>query len=204
MKDSDKTLLNQLKRPFPDAAIKWRIGQVSKDGQKAMALAYIESREVYRRLDDVCGIAGWQTHLHEIKGGFTCELSIKMPDGEWITKSDSADYTDMEAIKGGASSAVKRAAAVWGVGRYLYYLPSVWVKTKVLYTKKNGDPAYGLAEKPTIPNMFTVDFYDNQNGIERWEDVLEMEKIHEKELEDDTKSTEEKKAELKEKLNEDN
>jgi len=201
MKDSDKALLNQLKRPFPAGAIKWRIGQTTKDGSKAMALAYLDAREVYRRLDDVCGVGGWQDKLIEIKDGFICELSIKMPSGEWITKTDSADFTDIESIKGGASSAVKRAAAVWGVGRYLYYMPTVWVKTKVLYTKKDGNPVYGLDGTPEIPHQFTVEYFDNQNGTERWEDVLEFEKFKEKEIEDTTKSTDDKKAELREKLN---
>lgn len=201
MQDSEKALLKQLKRPFPAEAVKWRIGQTSKDGTKALALAYLDAREVYRRLDDVCGLGGWQDKLVEINGGFIAELSIRMPDGTWITKSDSADFTDIESIKGGASSAVKRAAAVWGIGRYLYYLPSVWVATKVLYTKKNGDNVYGLAETPQIPYNFTIEKFDEVEGTSRWEDVLELEKLQEKELEDETKTIKERKQELKEKLN---
>lgn len=185
-------LLRQLKEPFDPNFVKWRIGQVSKDGSKATAFAYLDAREVYKRLDDVCGIGGWQDKLTEINGGFICELSILI-DGDWVTKSDSADFTDMESIKGGASSALKRAAAVWGIGRYLYYLPMVWVKTKVLYTKKNGDPVYGFAEQPQLPTWATPN-----HNIERWEDVAAFEAL--KELEDDSLSVEDKKAALKAKL----
>jgi hypothetical protein len=187
-------LLRQLKEPFNPNFIKWRIGQVSKDGSKATAFAYLDAREVYKRLDDVCGLGGWQDKISEMKDGFICELSILI-DGKWVTKSDAADFTDMEAIKGGASSAIKRAAAVWGIGRYLYYLPVVWVKTKVLYNKKNGDPVYGFAEQPQLP-----DWAMPSHNIERWEDVAELELAKQKELIDNTDSAEDKKAKLLEKL----
>jgi len=191
-------LLRQLKEPFDPNFVKWRIGQVSKDGTKATAFAYLDAREVYKRLDDVCGIGGWQDKIIEIKDGFICELSILIDD-KWVTKSDAADFTDMEAIKGGASSALKRAAAVWGVGRYLYYLPVVWVPTKVLYTKKNGDPVYGFAEQPQLSGHFLPN-----HNVERWEDVLELELAKQKELEDDTQSPTDKKQALKDKLSENN
>jgi hypothetical protein len=41
---------------------------------------------------------------------------------EWVTKEDGAEQTDLESFKGGLSSAIKRAAVVWGIGRYLYDL----------------------------------------------------------------------------------
>lgn len=191
---TEATLLKQLKDPFDPNFVKWRIGQVAKDGSKAKALAYLDAREVYKRLDDVCGVGGWQDTLREINGGFICELSI-MIDGIWVTKSDSADFTDIESIKGGASSALKRAAAVWGIGRYLYYLPNVWVPVTVLYTKKNGDPVYGLAEQPELP-----DWAMPSPSIERWEDVAELELSKQKDLVDDTDSAEDKKARLRKEL----
>lgn len=156
----EAVMLKQLKDPFDAKFVKWRVGQVTKDGKKATALAYLDAREVYKRLDDVCGIDGWSTKLIEIKDGFICELSIKMPDGSWVMKSDSADYTDIEAIKGGASSALKRAAAVWGIGRYLYYLPRVWVEI---------DQFKKLKYIPELP-----DWAMPNPKIERWEDVAEM------------------------------
>lgn len=153
-------MLRQLKEPFDPKFIKWRVGQLTKDKTKASALAYLDAREVYKRLDDVCGVGGWQDKLIELKEGFTCELSILIDD-VWITKSDSADYTDIEAIKGGASSALKRAAAVWGIGRYLYYLPRVWVEVDEYKQLKS------IPELPewAIPNA----------DIPRWEDVAELE-----------------------------
>lgn len=153
-------LLKQLKDPFDPKFLKWRVGQLTKDKTKATALAYLDAREVYKRLDDVCGLGGWQSKMTSIEKGFICELSILI-DGQWITKSDSADYTDIEAIKGGASSALKRAAAVWGIGRYLYYLPRVWVEV---------DEYKNLRSIPDLPDWATP-----SHGLERWEDVAELE-----------------------------
>ena len=188
--DAQKALLKQLKDPFNPSFIKWRVGQTTTDKKKASALAYLDAREVYKRLDDVCGCGGLQSKLIEIKDGFTCELSILI-DGQWITKSDSADFTDIESIKGGASSALKRAAAVWGIGRYLYYLPRVWVDYDA--DKKQ------LKEVPELP-----DWAMPTNNLERWEDVAELELSRQKELVDDTLSTDDKKAKILEKLDENN
>jgi hypothetical protein len=54
-------------------------------------------------------------------GGVMCGLSVRVGD-EWVTKWDGAENTDVEGVKGGLSSAMKRAAVQWGVGRYLYGL----------------------------------------------------------------------------------
>lgn len=194
-RDTQEAMLKQLKNPFDPKFVKWRVGQTAKDKTKATALAYLDAREVYKRLDDVCGIDGWSSKITEIKDGFICELSIKMPGGEWVTKSDAADFTDIEAIKGGASSALKRAAAVWGIGRYLYYLPNVWAPVKVLYTKKNGDPVYGLTEVPELP-----DWAKPSATIERWEDVAEMAMETEETIVEDQPNVTDAKAKLREAL----
>jgi len=155
------TLLKQLKDPFDPRFIKWRVGQTSKDKTKATALAYLDAREVEKRLDDVMGAGNWSDKIIELKNGFICELSLFI-DGQWVTKSDAADNTDIEAVKGGASSALKRAAAKWGVGRYLYYLPRVWVGYDETYKQ--------LKEIPELP-----DWAMPNQGIARWEDVAELE-----------------------------
>lgn len=111
---------------FDRAAISWRAQSVTKEGNKAMALAYIDARDVMDRLDSVIGAADWQDR-YEFSGARTiCYLSIKIGD-EWVTKADGAGDTDVEAEKGAISDAFKRAAVKWGIGRYLYALPAPWV-----------------------------------------------------------------------------
>ena len=103
-----------LKRPFPEGKIRWRKGGGGAE------LAYITARDVMDRLDDVVGVANWQTKYSWIGDRMICELSVRI-DGEWITKSDGADDSNIEGAKGGISDALKRAAVLFGVGRYLYY-----------------------------------------------------------------------------------
>lgn len=115
-----------LAAPFPPHAVHWRAQNVTRDGDKALALAYIDARDVMDRLDEVCGPANWQTYYDETPTGrVICKLSIRIDD-EWICKSDGAGSTAVEGEKGGISDALKRAAVAWGVGRYLYDLRNIW------------------------------------------------------------------------------
>lgn len=116
-----------LAAPFPPEVIHWRVGATNKDKAKGLALAYLNARDVQKRLDAVCGVENWQQKYRDVGGGkLTCELLIRIGD-EWVGKSDGAGATDIEAEKGAFSDAFKRAAVSWGIGRYLYDLKSPWV-----------------------------------------------------------------------------
>src|SRR3546814_10518376 len=70
-----------------------------------------------RRLDDVCGPAGWQDSYAETgKGRLICTISILCGD-QWISKSDGAGDTAVDGEKGAISDAFKRCAVKRGVGR---------------------------------------------------------------------------------------
>lgn len=119
-------MFDQLSAPFPPEAIHWRAQTVTRDGDKALALAYIDARDVQDRLDAVCGPANWKdSYVETTKGRTICTLEIRV-DGEWIGKSDGAGDTDVEGEKGSISDALKRAGVKWGIGRYLYDLGNVW------------------------------------------------------------------------------
>lgn len=118
--------ITALAAEFPHDVISWRAQSVTKDGTKAMALAYIDARDVMRRLDDVCGPAGWQCRYPHAGAKTICEVGIKIGD-EWVWKANGAGDTDIEAEKGAISDAFKRAAVLWGIGRYLYDMPAPWV-----------------------------------------------------------------------------
>ncbi len=116
-----------LAAPFNPSDLEWRPGATNADKTKALALTYLTSRAVMDRLDEVVGPPNWRDDFKPgPDGGLICGLSLRL-DGEWITKWDGAENTDIEAIKGGLSDAFKRAAVKWGIGRYLYKLPSSWV-----------------------------------------------------------------------------
>ncbi len=155
------TMLKQLKDPFEPKFVKWRVGATNQEKTKGIALAYIDSREVKKRFDEVCGLMGWQDRLIPVDNGFISEIDIKF-DNEWVTKSNAAGNTKVEPIKGGASDAFKRAASKWGVGHYLYYLPNVWVDIKP------QGKSFVLAEIPELPDWALP------GRVEKWEDVAEM------------------------------
>ena len=124
--------LNKLKEPFPASDIEWRLQSCGEKNGKfwGKALAYITSRAVQDRLDEVCGPDGWQTSIRREGDAYLCTLSIRVTheDGttEFISRTDGADATDIEPIKGGISGAVKRVAVQFGIGRYLYNLKDSW------------------------------------------------------------------------------
>lgn len=117
-----------LAAPFRPDQVSWRVGSVKKDGTAAMALAFIDARDVMDRLDEVCGPANWQDRYPHVDKKTVCEIDIYIEGRGWVTKSDGAGDSDIEAEKGALSDAFKRAAVRWGIGRYLYHLPSPWVK----------------------------------------------------------------------------
>ena len=118
-------LAEKLKHPFHPRRIHWRVG-ATREG-RGMPLAYVDARDVMNRMDWACGIEGWQDNYEESPTGrIICTISIKI-DGEWISKTDGAGSTGVEAEKGAISDAFKRAAVKFGVGRYLYYIDSFWI-----------------------------------------------------------------------------
>lgn len=113
-----------LSAPFNPTEISWRVGSTNKAKDKGMALAYLDARSIMERLDSVVGPENWQAR-YPFPG--CCEVGIKVGN-EWVWKANGAGQTDIEGEKGQYSGAFKRAAVLWGIGRYLYDLPSPWVE----------------------------------------------------------------------------
>ena len=123
-------VMKRLQAPFAPEEIEWRVGATNREKTKGMALAFVTNRAIQNRLDEVFGCFGWMNEYREWRGNAQlCGISVKH-EGEWFTKWDGASDTDFEAVKGGLSDAMKRAAYQWGIGRYLYNLEPVWVPIK--------------------------------------------------------------------------
>ena len=142
--------LSRLADPFDPSDIDWKPGATTRDKSKGLAMAYLSSRAVQQRLDDVCGPADWRNEFREGPGGgVLCGISVRVEraDGtsEWVTKWDGSENSQVEAVKGGLSGSMKRAAVQWGVGRYLYDIPSPWVRL---------DDRGRFAETPKIPRQY--------------------------------------------------
>lgn len=132
--------LDKLKDPFDASDIEWRIGSSNVDKTSGLALAYVTNRAIQDRLDEVAGPLNWRNEFERWNGkGVKCGISVRDGEnGEWITKYDGADDTNIEPTKGGFSDSMKRAAVQWGIGRYLYDLPSPWVPLENGRLTKDG------------------------------------------------------------------
>jgi len=113
--------LNKLKDPME---YQWK--QQTKTG---LCVAYIDARQVQDKLDEVCGPENWQNEFRQVNGHLHGGVGIKIGE-EWVWKWDVGIPSEMDPTKGEASGAFKRAAVHWGVGRFLYDVESVRLKTK--------------------------------------------------------------------------
>ena len=140
----DDKIMDLLQAPFEANEIEWRVGSTTADKEKGLALAYVTNRAMQNRLDNTFGCFGWRNEFKEWKSSSQiCGISVWNEDRkEWITKWDGSDDSATEAVKGGLSDSMKRCGYQWGIGRYLYKLPQIWVKLK---NKKY------LAETPKLP-----------------------------------------------------
>src|SRR5579884_1874600 len=126
---SVEELTEALAAPFDPREVRFKPAVVN--GNRALALAYVDARVIQDRLDDVLGVAGWQDEYECLPdGSVVCRLRLRLGD-EWITKMDvggpSEQPDEGDRRKAAFSDALKRAAVKFGVGRYLYRLPSQWV-----------------------------------------------------------------------------
>lgn len=144
--------LLELAEPFAADDIEWRVSRSWPKGDKILCtvLAYITARAIMKRLDDVCGPENWKNTSQEIRelrpGTFSVQVGISIKVGEdWITKYDVSEPTNIEPAKGGFSGAMKRAGAMWGIGRYLYLLEEEFAVTS--YDKSKGWNYARLSDK---------------------------------------------------------
>lgn len=136
--------LEDLKKEIP---FKWRV-QSTKDWG-VDCVAYIDARDVQNLLDKVCEPNGWQVKYSEHKGNLFCSIGIYF-DG-WVWKEDCGTESNVEKQKGEASDAFKRAAVMWGIGRFLYDMPII----RLDVVKKNGKNVAAFNGKPLYGDKIT-------------------------------------------------
>jgi hypothetical protein len=139
-----------LAAPFDPAQVSWRLGRLNAEKTKGQALAYLDARDVMDRLDAVCGPPNWQCDYPHANTKTVCRIGILTESG-WVWKADGAGDSDIEAEKGALSDAFKRSAVRWGIGRYLYDLPSPWVGVEL----KGRTSFIAEHEKSKLRNLLT-------------------------------------------------
>lgn len=131
-------------RPLKAEEVECRVGQCSEKG--VSLLLYKDARCDMTLLDEVVGPENWDCSYESIDGKLFCTVGIRCsPEGsyhDWVYKQDTGTPSNMEAQKGEASDAFKRACFKWGIGRELYTSPFIWVPADKCNVKpgRNGKP----------------------------------------------------------------
>jgi len=160
--------LKDLLAPFPAAQIGWRVGARTKSKDKGQALPYIDARDVQTRLDEVVGAENWQVSFSAAPHGtgVLCSISIHVEggaEGAWVIKQDGGQQdkesdgeSNLDSVKGALSDSFKRAAVMWGIGRYLYSYETPWVPLK--------NEGKHLAVIPLLPDEFLPEAERGKKG----------------------------------------
>ena len=137
-----KELIAALEVPFAPLQIEWRVMNTTKNGQpmRGQVVPYADQRAYTDRLNALFTPAGW-TRKYSIhtsanferskdqkivaKVLVTCELTVFGLGSHSATGEEWAD--DENAGTAAEAQAFKRAAACFGLGRYLYYFTGTWV-----------------------------------------------------------------------------
>ena len=117
--------------------IECRVLQAKKNG--VTVLLYKTARTDAALLDETYGPLNWACDYKVIDGSLYCGIGIKDTScGEWVWKWNCGSESDMEAEKGRASDALKRAGFVLGLGTELYSAPFIFIPSTKVEIKESG------------------------------------------------------------------
>lgn len=143
-------MLRKLTAPFAAGEVKFKPQVVQ--GNRALALAYIDARAVQDRLDDVLGVVNWQDEYNVLPdGNVVCRLKLRF-DGEWLSRMDVGGPSEQpdggDRMKAAFSDALKRAAVKYGIGRYIHQASQQWVDYDPVKRQFKGTPALPKYKPP--------------------------------------------------------
>jgi hypothetical protein len=121
---------------------------------RALALAYVDLRAYQDRLDEVAGPENWSVEYRQLGNkSVICRLTICGVVREDVGEpSRDGDNPATEAL----AQAFKRACSAFGLGRYLYRLPQLWVDFDPA-KKRIVNPARATWEMYQAANLLTAD-----------------------------------------------
>ena len=125
-------------RLLTEQEIECRIAEINKDGSGLTLLLYKTARTDAALLDETYGAERWQNDFKTLDGKLYGGIGIRFDDS-WIWRWDCGTESNMEAEKGQASDAFKRAGFKWGIGAELYSAPRIYIpKEKCSIKDYNG------------------------------------------------------------------
>lgn len=120
---ADREFQMQLQAPIPDALLSWKPGNVWKAGNGALAIfySYIDDAILRERLDNVCGMLGWEEEYTDKENLTVCTLNVSFPSGEIKTAEGVAYFKDRKdddgnSEKGSRTMAFRDACKHLGIG----------------------------------------------------------------------------------------
>lgn len=151
---TDAPDLTRLAARFPAADVEWKVIESSvRDNKPIVSVApFLDARSIMERLDQIVGPGGWTTDVKAAPNsldGVVYGLSLCL-NGQWITKYDGADIPPLtggrqaDRTKSALTMGLRRAAMLWGVGRYLWALP------------KRMRPVIGPSYSAATPNFHDI------------------------------------------------
>ena len=132
-----------LREPFLPGMVQWKAQSTTKDKKRALAVAYIDARAVMDRLDGVVGAGQWYDKYQVLRIAANGEDAWVVECSLTLLGVTKVDVGFGEDAKSAYSDAFKRAGVKFGIARYLYDLPKVWVD----YDAQRKQ----LVEEPALP-----------------------------------------------------
>ena len=195
------------KRLLRAEEIECRVGQKTKDGKKYSVLLYKTARTDMDILDEIFGKDNWQVDYSMIGSMLFCTVSVWSEARQcWVRKSSNGTESNMDAEKGQASDAFKRAGFMLGIGRELYSAPQIWLPTEIspyslevtdiqydandkicrLTISSNGKPCYGfpIGKNATTRQETTSEQTPDHETLEKIRDIVEKLEFEGKNLDD--------------------
>lgn len=117
--------------------IECRVQEIARDGSYLKILLYKTARTDAALLDEIVGPQNWQNDYKMLDGKLYCGIGIKYGE-EWVWKWNVGTESNMEAEKGQASDALKRAGFVLGIGTELYSAPEIRIPASKCNIKEYG------------------------------------------------------------------
>lgn len=149
-------------RLLKPSEIEVRIAEIDRQGRYVRLLLYKTVRTDAALLDETYGAHNWQNDYKSIDGKLYCGIAIRFAD-EWITKWNTGTESNMEAQKGEASDAMKRAGFVWGIGTELYSAPQITVWSPKAQLKERNSGGYVCYDRFSVQSID----YDADENISR-------------------------------------
>ena len=148
-----KEILTKLQRPLTREDIDFRVGSVITSTKIfATILAYKDARTDMKVLDEATDGMWQNEYRRDSKGVLQCGIGIKSGD-EWVWKWSNGTASDIEKEKGEYSDAFKRAGFMWGIGRELYDVPTLFLELRSSEYRIESGKAKGTSK--LRPNDWT-------------------------------------------------